>query len=117
MVHAKNLRNIRLHSTRKHDKYAKELPKYMVGTQVSVRNFMRKPLERKFISGLNIIKVLSNNLYELLKPNGQMFKVNVHHIRPYGTSKGRKTRQSVAINLHNLHNHVLRNTEIFFIKM
>ena len=38
-----------------------------------------------------------------------MFKVNVHHIRPYGTSKGRKTRQLLNVDLHNLHNHVLRN--------
>ena len=30
------------------DKYAKTLPKYKVGTHVLVRNFTRKPLERKF---------------------------------------------------------------------
>ena len=83
----------------------------MVGTQVLVRNFMKKPLKKKSISGFTVVKVLLSNSYELLKPNGQMFKVNMHHIRPYGTSKGRKTRQSVAVNSHNLHNHVLRNRE------
>ena len=94
-AHANNLRNIRLHRARKHDKYAKELPKYLVGTQVLVRNFTRKPFEKKLVGGFSIVKVLSNNLYELLKPNSQTFKVNVHHIRPYGTSKGRKTKQPV----------------------
>ena len=38
-THADNLRSIRLHKARKHDKYAKELPKYSVDTNVSVRNF------------------------------------------------------------------------------
>ena len=52
--------------------------------------------------------VLSNNWHELLKPNGQTFRVNVHHIRPYGTSKGRKTRQPVNANSYN---HVLTNRE------
>ena len=67
--HANNLRNIRLHRARKCHKYAKELPKYMVGTQVLVRNFMRKTLERKFISGFNIVKVLLDNSCERLKPS------------------------------------------------
>ena len=40
-AHNNNLRNIRLHRARKHDKYAKELPRYSVGTQVLVRNFTR----------------------------------------------------------------------------
>ena len=69
---------------------------------------MRKPLEKNFITGFTIVKVLLNNLYELLKPNGQTFRINVHHIRPYGTSKGRKTRQAVTVNLYNC---VLRNRE------
>ena len=105
-AHANNLRNTRLHRTKKHDKYAKELPRYLVGTQVLIRNFTRKPLEKKFLSGFSIVKVLSNNLYELLKPNGQMFRVNVHHIRPYGA--GRKVRQPVAVDPHN---RVLQNRE------
>ena len=42
-AHANNLRYIRLHRARKCDKYAKELPRYLVGTQVLVRNFARKP--------------------------------------------------------------------------
>ena len=92
-AHANNLRNIRLHRARKHDKYAKELPKYSVGTQVLVRNFTRTPLEKMFVGGFSITRVLSNNSYELPKPNGRTFKVNVHHIRPYGTGKGRKTKQ------------------------
>ena len=102
------MRNIRLHRARKHDKCAKELPKYLVGTQVFVRNFTKKPLEKKFVGGFSIVKVLPNNSHELLKPNGRMFRVNVHHFTPYGTSKGRKTRQPVNANLYN---HVLRNRE------
>ena len=78
-----------------------ELPKYSVGTQILVINFTRKTLERKFVGGYSIIKVLSNNSYELLKPNGRTFKVNVHHIRPYGTNKCRKNTQSAANELHN----------------
>ena len=69
---------------------------------------MGKPLEKKFVSGFSTVKVLSNNLYELLKCKGQRFRVNVHHIRPYGTSKGRKTRQPVNVNLYN---RVLRKGE------
>ena len=83
-AHADSLRNIRLHKARKRDKYAKELPKYSVRTKVLVRNFTRKPLERKFLEGYKVVKVLSNNSYELSKPNGRTFKVNIHHIRPYG---------------------------------
>ena len=83
----------------------------MVGTQVLVRNFTRKPLEKKFVGGFSITRVLSNNLYELLKPNSRMFRVNVHHIRPYGTSKGRETRQPANVDSHNSHNRVLRNRE------
>ena len=60
-AHADNLRNIRLHKARKRDKYARELPKYSVGTKALVRNFTRKPLEQKFLGGYEIIKVLSNN--------------------------------------------------------
>ena len=33
-----------------------------------------------------------------------MFKVNVHHIRPYGTGKGRKTKYPANVTLHNWHN-------------
>ena len=43
-AHTNNLINIRLHKARKCDKYAKELPRYLVGTKVLVRNFTRKPL-------------------------------------------------------------------------
>ena len=107
-VHADNLRTIRLHKARKHDKYARELPKYSVGTKVLVRNFTRKPLERKFLGGYEIVKVLSSNSYELFKPNGRTFKVNVHHIRPYGNAKYRKNAQSQA---HNSCNCILRNGE------
>ena len=105
-THTNNLWNIRLHIARKCDKYAKEFPKYLVGIQVLVRNFTSKPLEKMFVGGFSITRVLSNNSYELLKPNSKMFKVNVHHIRPYGTSKGRKTKQPSNVYLHN---HVLRN--------
>ena len=78
------------------------------GTQVLVRNFTRRPLEKKFISGFTIVKVLSNSSYEILKPNGQAFRVNVHHITPYGSSKGQKARQLIITESHN---HVLRNRE------
>ena len=110
-AHTNNLRNIRLHRARKHDKYAKELQKYLVVTQVLVRNFTRKPLEKKFVVRFSITRVLSNNSYQLLKPNGRMFRVNVHHMRPYGTSKGRKTRQPANVNSHNSHDCILRNGE------
>ena len=55
--------------------------------QVLVRNFTRKPLERKFISGYQVVRVLSDNAYELRKLNGKTFKVNTNHIRPYGNVK------------------------------
>ena len=32
----------------------------------------------------------------------------MHHIKPYGTGKGKKVRQSVTVDLHNC---VLRNRE------
>ena len=108
-AHADNLRNIRLHKARKHDKYARELPKYLVGTKVLVRNFTRKPLERKFLGGYEIVKVLSSKSHELSKPNGRTFKVNVHHIRPYGNAKGRKNAQSPG---HDPCNHILRNRKM-----
>ena len=68
-------------------------------------------MEKKFVGGSSITRVLSNNAYELQKPNGKMFKVNVHHIRPYGTGKGRKTTQPANAVLRNSHNRVLRNRE------
>ena len=80
--HADELRRIQIHRARKRDKYAKSLPRHKVGTQVLVRNFTRKPLERKFVSGYHIVRILSDNAYKLRKPNGKTFKVNVHHIRP-----------------------------------
>ena len=85
------------------------MPKYLVGTKVLVRNFTKKPLERKFFGGYEIAKALSKNSYELLKPNGRTFRVNVHHIRPYGNTKHRKNAQSPA---HNSCNHILRNREM-----
>ena len=86
-THANELRQIRIHRARKRDKYAKTLSKYKVGTQVLVGNFTRKPLERKFVSGYQVIRVLSDNAYELKKLSGKTFKVNTHHIRPYGNTK------------------------------
>ena len=57
------------------------MPKYYQSTrQVLVRNFTWKPLERKFVSGYQVIRILSDNAYELRKPNGKTFKVNTHHI-------------------------------------
>ena len=91
--HAEELRQIRIHRARKRDKYAKTLPKYKVGTQVLVRNFTRKPLERKFVSGYKVIRILSDNAYELRKPNGKTFKVNTHHIRPYRNNKRRRNEE------------------------
>ena len=106
-AHANNLRSIRLHKARKRDKYARELPKYLVDTKVLVRNFTRKPLERKFFGGYEIVKVLSNNSYELLKPNGRTFRVN--HLGPYGNTKCSKNAQSPA---HDSCNHILKNREM-----
>ena len=34
------------------------------------------------MSGYQIVRILSDNAYELRKPNGKTFKVNIHHIRP-----------------------------------
>ena len=62
-AHTDNLRNIRLQKARKHDKYATKLLSYLVSTQVLVRNFTRKPLERKFLGGYEIVKVLSRMSY------------------------------------------------------
>ena len=64
-MHADELRRIRIHRARKRDKYAKSLPKYKVGTQVLVRNFTRKSLERKFASDYQIVRILSDNAYKL----------------------------------------------------
>ena len=87
--HADELRQIRIHRARKRDKYAKTLPKYKVGTQVLVRNFTRKPLEINFVSGYQVVRILSDNAYKLRKLNGKTFKVNTHHIRPYRNTKCR----------------------------
>ena len=61
--------------------------------QVLVRNFTRKPLERKFVSGYQVIRILSNNAYELRKPNGKTFKVNTHYIRPFRNTEHRQTEE------------------------
>ena len=97
-THADELRPIRIHRARKRDKYAKLLPKYQVGTQVLVRNFTRKPLERKFVSGYQVIRVLSDNAYKLRKPNGKTFKVNTHHIRPFGNTTSKWNEKRICDN-------------------
>ena len=96
--HADELRRIRMHHARKRDKYAKSLPKYKVGTQVLVRNFTRRPLERKFVSGYHIVRILSDNAYELRKPNGKTFKVNVHHIRPIANVTTKRKEKRICNN-------------------
>ena len=98
ITHADELRQIRIHRARKRDKYAKSLPKYKVGTQVLVRNFTRKPLERKFVSGYQVIRILSDNAYELRKPNGKTFKVNTHHIRPFGNATSNRNEKCICNN-------------------
>ena len=108
-THANELRQIRIHRARKRDKYVKILPKYKVGTQVLVRNFTRKPLERKFVSGYQVIRVLSDNAYELRKPSGKTFKVNTHHIRPYGNTKHKQNE--ICICDTSTSNHNLRNRD------
>ena len=94
--HADELRRIRIHRARKRDKYAKILPRYKVGTQILVRNFTRKPLERKFVSGYQVIRILSNNTYELRKPNGKTFKVNTHHIRPFRNARHKRNEECIC---------------------
>ena len=64
--------------------------------QVLVRNFTRKPLERKFVSGYQVIRILSDNAYELRKPNGKTFKVNTHHIRLYGNIKHKQNEVRIC---------------------
>ena len=93
------MRSIRLHKAKKCDKYVKELPKYLVGTEVLVRNFTRKLLERKSIGRYGIVKVLSDNAYELLKLNSRTFRVNVHNMRPYNA----KHRKNMQVLIHNLY--------------
>ena len=66
--------------------------------QVLVRNFTRKPLERKFVSGYQVVRILSNNAYELRKPNGKTFKVNTHHIRPFRSTKCRQNEERTCDN-------------------
>ena len=97
-MHADKLRRIRVYRVRKRDKYAKSLSKYNVGTQVLVRNFTRKPLERKFISGYQVVRVLSDNAYKLRKPNRKTFKVNTHHIRPFGNATGKRDGKRICDN-------------------
>ena len=94
--HADKLRRIRIHRARKRDKYAKILPRYKAGTQVLVRNFTRKPLERKFVSGYQVVRILSNNAYELSKPNGKTFKVNTHHIRPFKNARRKRNEERIC---------------------
>ena len=91
--HADELRQIRIHRARKRDKYAKVLPMYKVSMQVLARNFTRKPLERKFVSGYQVVRILSNNTYELRKPNGKTLKVNTHHIRLFRNTKHRRNKE------------------------
>ena len=83
---------------------AKILPKYKVGMQVLVRNFTRKPLERKFISGYQVVRILSDNAYELRKLNGKTFKVNTHHIRPYRNTKRRQNVECTCDDPSSKHN-------------
>ena len=61
-------------------------------------NFTRKPLERKFASGYHIVRILSDNAYELKKPNGKTFKVNVHHIRPVGKVTTKRNEKCICNN-------------------
>ena len=107
--HADKLRRLRIHRARKRDKYAKMLPRYKVGTHVLVRNFTRKPLERKFVSGYQVIRILSNNTYELRKPNGKIFKVNTHHIRPFGNDRHKRNEECTCDDSSLKHN--LRNRD------
>ena len=86
------MRNIRLHRAGKRDKYAKELPKYLVGTQVWLE-ISQGNLWRRSLLVDSVLPGYCQITHELQKPNGRMFKVNVHHIMPYGTGKGRKTKQ------------------------
>ena len=94
--HADEPRRIRIYRARKRDMYAKTLPKYKVGTQVLVRNFTRKPLERKFVSGYQFVRILSDNAYELRKPNGKTFKVNTQCVRPYGNVKHKQNEVCIC---------------------
>ena len=76
---------------------------------VLVRNFTRKPLERKFVSGYQIVRILSDSAYKLRKPNGKTFKVNTHHIRPYGNAKCGKDKEHTCDN--SLPKHSLRDRD------
>ena len=39
---------------------------------------------------------LSDNAYELRKPNGKTFKVNTHHIRPYSNDKHKQNEVRIC---------------------
>ena len=55
-------------------------------------------MERKFIDGYQVVKVLSDNTYELMKPNGKTFKVNTHHIRPFGNDTSKRDGKRICDN-------------------
>ena len=77
--------------------------------QVLVRNCTRKPLERKFVSGYQVVRILSDNTHELRKPNGKTFKVNTHHIRPFRNTKRRQNEERTCD--HSSFKHNLRNRD------
>ena len=50
------------------------------------------------MSGYHIVRILSDNVYELRKPNGKTFKVNVHHIRPIGKVTTKRNEKCICNN-------------------
>ena len=48
------------------------------------------------MSGYHIVRILSENAYELMKPNGKTFKVNVHHIRPFGKIATKRNEKRIC---------------------
>ena len=50
------------------------------------------------MSGYHIVRILSDNAYELMKPNGKTFKVNIHHIRPFGKVTTKQNEKRICNN-------------------
>ena len=50
------------------------------------------------MSGYHIVRILLDNAYELRKPNRKTFKVNIHHIRPFGKVMTKRNEKHICNN-------------------
>ena len=63
-----------------------------------LKRSISKYIDIKFISGYQVVRILSDNAYELRKPNRKTFKVNTHHIRPFGNATGKRNGKRICDN-------------------